>query len=497
MSQPMQGATGVAGDLRLRKALGVFAIMASAVTQEYGAGINFVAVQSLGVYPQIMNLVALAMFVTGVLVLAKAVLFAEFSRDMPTAGSAYAWIAHSLGVRIAFVSNFIWWFGLTSAMGFLAFAFGTFLGQAFTSVGLPLGAAILSPTGHVICGLLAIWAIYAVHTSGVHNYGRLVSVLFWLVVVVALVIVAYGFGNDHATFLARLQQQTGLALQPPDHAPAFDLTSFFGVCGLFIFAYGGISAAPVLGGESVDARMTMPRAIYLAWLVALVLFTAVAAALFHAAPWWAMVGLIHHKHAAYATAPGLIGVLAPRAVSAVLNFAVAIIVGKTLAPQIMCASRVAFAWGRDGLLPERFARTNDRKAPMASLTLVCVLGSLFLLESAYIGWSLGVVVRSLSVLLVWLLVAVGALNLRLSARFASVAWCARLRASMKVLLAALASVVITVVLFKGVAISPHTPLVFQPLLQGAVMGIVAMLLLLVARGRGTDLEQLVRSLPVE
>jgi amino acid transporter len=471
--------------------------MASAVTQEYGAGINFVAVQSLGVYPQVMNLVALAMFVTGVLVLAKAVLFAEFSRDMPTAGSAYAWIARTLGVRIAFVSNFIWWIGLTSAMGFLAFAFGTFLGQAFVSVGSPIGAAILSPTGHVLCGLVAIWVIYAVHATGVRNYGRLVSVLFWLVVAVAVAIVAFGFVNDHATFLTRVQQQTGLVLQPPAPLPKFDLASFFGVCGLFVFAYGGISAAPVLGGESRDARSTLPRAIYLAWLVALVLFTAVTAALFHAAPWWAMIGLMHHKHAAYATAPGLVGVLAPPAVSAVLNFAVAIIVGKTLAPQIMCASRMAFAWGRDGLFPDRLAQTNDRKSPTAALALVCMLGSVFLLESAYIGWSLGVVVRSLSVLLIWLLVAAGALNLRFNARFSSIVWCARLRGSVKVLLAALASLFITVVLFKNVAISPHTPLVFQPLFQGVVMVIVAFLLLQGAQRRGTNLQKIAQNLPVE
>jgi amino acid transporter len=364
-------------------------------------------------------------------------------------------------------------------------------------VGLPIGAAILSPSGHVICGLVAIWVIYAVHAAGVHNYGRFVSVLFWLAVIVAVTIFAFGFSSNHAVFLTRVQQQTGLTLQPPAVTPKFDFASFFGVCGLFIFAYGGLSGAPVLGGESRDARRAMPRAIYLAWLVALVLFTAVAAALFHAAPWWAMVGLIKGKHAAYATAPGLVGVLAPPAVSAVLNFAVAIIVGKTLAPQIMCVSRMAYAWGRDGLFAERFAQTNANKAPMPALTLACVLGSLFLLESAYIGWSLGVVVRSLSVLVVWLLVGVSALHLRFSARFANVAWCAPLRGSAIILLAGLASVVITIVLFKNVAIAPHTPLVFQPLLQGVLMAIFAMLLLARAKSRGIDLEKVVRSLPVE
>ncbi len=56
---------------RLAKVVGVLAIMASALSQEYGSGINFVAPQSLSVYPKIEYLVPLAMFVTGLFYLPK------------------------------------------------------------------------------------------------------------------------------------------------------------------------------------------------------------------------------------------------------------------------------------------------------------------------------------------------------------------------------------------------------------------------------------------
>lgn len=56
---------------RHAKTLGVRAITASAVAAEYGAGINFVSMQSLSVYPAVHGLVPLAMFVTGIAMLLR------------------------------------------------------------------------------------------------------------------------------------------------------------------------------------------------------------------------------------------------------------------------------------------------------------------------------------------------------------------------------------------------------------------------------------------
>jgi hypothetical protein len=78
-----------------------------------------------------------------------------------------------------------------------------------------------------------------------------------------------------------------------------------------VFAYAGLGAGPALGGEVRQAEKKVPLGIMWGWLVALVLFTAVATALFHAAPWWAVVGLIKAGKTSYATAPGLIGLVAP------------------------------------------------------------------------------------------------------------------------------------------------------------------------------------------
>ncbi len=487
---------------RLNKVIGIFAVIASAVAGEYGAGINFVAVQSLSVYPAVQDLVPLAMLVTGFLVLPKVFLYQRYSRVLPCAGAAYVWVGRSLNGMVAFILGFIWWLGLCGSIGVLSFAFGTFLGQAFTAAGSSFGAAIVTPLGHIIVGLAAIWALYGMHSTGVHRYGAFVVVLFIVILATALTIVLFGIATPPTVFLHAASLKLGLGLATPKDLPPASFAAFGGVCTLLIYAYGGISAAPALGGETAEAASQMPRGIIIGWAVAVVLFSAVAYALFHAAPWWAVIALIKAHKVAFATAPGLMGLIAPPAVSTILNFAVALIVGKTIAPALLTNSRLLFAFGQDRIFPDRFAETSEAKVPLAALLLTAVIGSLFLIQSVTIGWALGVVVRSLSILLVWLGVALGALFIA-SGRSASSnePWARQLMASRWTIPAALVSVAITLYLMSNVLVVPHTPIWFQPIFQSLITAAIAIAIFLAAarraRDRGENLDAAILSAPLE
>ena len=486
---------------RLAKTLGVLAITASAVAAEYGAGINFVSVQSLSVYPAVHGLVPLAMFVTGVAMLPKAYLFAVFSSVMPRAGSKHVWIARSLGMPAGFLITFLYWATGPASMGVLAYAFGTFLGQAMLPIDHALGASLLTPTGHLICGLAGIWITFLVNAAGVQHYGRFVSVLLFIIIAVALTITVYGFTTTPDQFVAAAKAVTPATLAPPATPPANSLSDFVSVCALFVFAYAGLGAGPALGGEVADAPKRVPRGIYYGWAVALVLFTLVAMALFHAAPWWAVAGLIKAGKGNYATAPGLIGLVAPQWLTVALNLAVAVIVGKTLAPALMVSSRFCFAQAQDHLLPSVFAKTSSRKVPLAALVLIAVLGSLFLLQAVFFGWAMGVAVRSLAVLAVWLALAIGALNLGRHAPARDAEWAKAIMRRKLVAPASIISIVLAVPLIVSLAVVPHTPLWLQPLFQGAVVVTIGAVILAIAHSRakqrGDSLRALAALVPME
>ncbi|HQT74314.1 MAG TPA: amino acid permease, partial [Acidiphilium sp.] len=219
--------------------------------------------------------------------------------------------------------------------------------------------------------------------------------------------------------------------------------------------------------------------------------------LLHAVPWWAALDLIRHKHASLVTAPGIIGLAAPRPLAAALDLVIALIVGKTLAPQMVVTSRMVFAWAEDGLIPARFAETSRRRAPVAALTLTVVLASLFLVQATYIGWAFGIVVRSVTILLVWLAVACAALNLRYNPRHASHGWSEPFRRGVMVVPVALLSIVVTIALIRSVLVLPHAPFYVQPLFQGGVMALIGTALYLRARRAAPDLAAITATLPLE
>ncbi|MDA8048428.1 MAG: APC family permease [Rhodospirillales bacterium] len=486
---------------RLAKALGVLAIAASALSHEYGATINFAATNSLGVYPGVQGLVPWAMFAAGIVLIPKLFLYMRFSEVMPRAGSTYVWVSRSLSLPLGFVLNFLQWAGLTAAIGFIGFVFGTFLGQALIDAGFPAGRVLLTPLGHVVLGAVMIWGFYALHVAGVELYGRVVVALAGLITVVALLIIGYGFATAPATFVHLAAARSGLTLAAPDHPAAPTFGAFVSVTFLFIAAYGGLNGAPALGGEARDASRTVPRGLFLGWLSALVLYTAVAAALFHAVPWWATLGLIRGKALGLATAPGLIGVIAPAAVATILNFLVAIIVAKTAIPQMLVASRFIFACAEDRILPPTFLHTSRRKAPDRAVFLTAALATLFLVQSALVGWAIGIAIRALTVLVMEAVVAIGALNVMFNARFLGVPWADRLRRGPWVVVLSILAIAVALVLLWGGAVVPHTPFLLQPIVQSLIAAAVAAFIFVRARPRlaqaGMTLPHLAAELPLE
>lgn len=486
---------------RLAKVVGVLAIAASAICEEYGTGINYVAVNSLKVYPRVEYLVPLAMFATGIFLIPKVYLFARYGRHMPCAGSSYVWIARGTNLPTGFIVSFLWWIGITAGMGVLGYTFGTFLGQGLLGAGLAGGKWFFTSFGHIVIGLAVIWAIYFLHWSGVANYGSFVSILMFVVIATAAVIVAYGFSTSATHFVAAASAVAHSSLTAPANAPGPSLGAFLAVCTLFVFAYGGLTAAPTLGGEAREASTTLPRGIIWGWAVALILYTLVAWALFHAAPWWSVVGLIQSGHSGVATAPGLVSLVAPAALGVILNLVVAVIVGKTIAPVMLGSSRMLFAWAEDHILPERFAHTSTRKVPVAALTLTAVLGSLFMLQAALVGWSIGVVVRAFSILVVLGALGISTLNLKYNRRFDGLDWAAPLRSGAGMAVASILGIVIALALISSVVVLPKTPLVFQPLFQTAVAVLIALWVYGAGKSRatvrGVDLTAVVAAPPVE
>jgi amino acid transporter len=468
----------------LVRAVGVVVVALSAVAQEYGSGINFVMPHSLESYPAAESLVPLAMLVAGLVLIPQVVLFVRYSIAMPRAGATYVWLTRGLGPYAGFAVAFLWFVGICGAIGFLAFATGTFLGDAAHASGHPVPWFTTS-TGHLVTGLAAIWLLTALHVSGVKNYGYLIYAAGVLVFVAAAIVIVAGFAAAPAAAIAKISAAAGIHPTPRPAHPS--LTAFVSVIGLFMFAYGGLDASTSLAGEVADARKNMPRGIIAGWAIALVLYTLVSYALFHAVPWWSALPIVQSGHGDLLTTPALVGMLTPRAVDVFLNMLVALVVVKTIAPQLLDASRFLFAWAQDGFVSERLAGTNEAHAPAAAVVLSAVIGSIFLLDAVFGGWQIGVALRAISIALVFAGLGLGTMLLawwpswRRPREFAPE--CTR-GAFVKIM--AVSAVLIGVILAVSVIHESGTAWYLQPWFQLSVAVLLALTLALRAQRRMTS-----------
>jgi len=485
--------------VRLAKTIGWFAIMASALSQEYGSGINVVATTSLGTYPSVGNLVPLAMFIAGLLLIPKVFMFQRFGRVAPSSGGEYVWMSRTIHPRVGFLIHFLYFAGIVAGMGFIAYAAGSTLASTLVDLGIKSGAWLATPIGHLVFGLALIWTIFAIHYSGVKSYGIFVTILVAFVIAAALISMVVGFNTSPVTFEASLSGKVFHGPIPKTTIPPLTYTAFFGTMTLFMFAYGGLSAAPLLGGEAKNPKRDMPRGIIMAWAMALVLFTLVAWAVFHVMPASDAITLIRSKHSYFATVPGILSLVAAPIIGDALSILVTIIIAKTIAPGMLATSRTLYAWSEDNILPKIFGHTNRFKAPEFSLFVVSLLASLFLMDAIIVGVSV-VVVRSVSILLVIFFVGVGVLNT--AHKKEKKDWEKEV-STLGMIIAAVAGIIVAIIMIPSIIIVPHVPLLLQPSFQVLLSLIIAEIIyesaaFYVKKKIGKNLsEEILKGLPLE
>ncbi len=469
----------IPGRTGLLRVTGSVVVALSALSQEYGSGINFVVPHGLQSYPGVENLVPLAIFVAGIVLIPQVALFSRFARIMPTAGSSYVWLTRTLGPMVGFGVSFVWLIGLCGSMGFVAYVCATFLGNTFDAIGFH-SAWLDTGAGHLVVGLVSIWSLAALHCSGIKRYGKFIYIVGALVLVAAAIIVITGFSTSPDVAARKLMdaahvQATARAAHP-------SLLSFFSVVALFIFAYGGLAGGASLGGEASNPARSMPRGIVAGWALALVLYTLVTYALFHAVPWWIAVPIIDSGQANLLTVPSLIGLLTPTAIAFLLNLLITIVVIKTIAPQLLCASRFLYAWAEDGFMPQGIQSTNRLHAPATAIIVSAVLGSLFLVDAVFSGWSIGVIVRSVSLMLTFTMLGVGILRLTWSrAHHAQRPYAGTLTEGWFIKIMAVAAVIIGLPLIVLVSHEAGKAWYFQPWFQVIVIVLISLAVTVRAR----------------
>ncbi len=477
----------------LRRVLGPWSVVAFGVTNEIAAGLFFVSTQIQQTAPGTGDLVPWLMILGGALTFLTVVAYRYFfASGLVGAGGEYVIISRALSPAAGFVATFLAWFGMTAAMGTLAYTAPKFLSNACSTLDLPAAAHFLSSTpGTLISGLILIWGVWLVHVRGVRLAAILTVSAMCFVIAVASVVIVTGFAVSPHVFERALASRLHLSIDSVlAAAPVRGVdtrAAFWTALPVLFFGYLGLSTATQTGGEAIDARRSVAAGVVIAVSIVTVIYTAFTFAVYHAVPWQLIAGLAAMKQTTYTTSTGLLGLVMPRWLASLMNVFVAVIVVKTFLPYFLAQSRWLFAWSQDGLVHGMFSTTHKRyDTPVLALTVSALLGSLSLVESIQLGYVFGVNLRVLSVMVVFFLIGLAMLLFpRIAPQLYEENSSSIARNRTAQILVGVAIMLFSTWFSISIVVSSHTQAFYlQPLVQGLLVAALAGLVYYRSRVKG-------------
>ncbi len=376
----------------LKKAVGPLHLTAMGVGAIIGTGIFVVIGEGAGIAGPA---VILSFVLAAVACVFSALSYAELASSIPVAGSAYTYTYATLGEVVAWIIG--WDLILEYGVSVAAIAVGwggnlnAFLDAAF---GYQLPDAIAkSPEDGGVFNLPAVLVILAITfllVRGVTESARvnLVMVVVKLAVLIFFIVVAFfNFGTGN--------------FQP--FAPS-GVDGVTAAAAIIFFAYIGFDAVSTGSEEAKNPARDLPLAIIGSLVICTIFYVLTATGAVGIASPEQLEGSDAPLAAALDQGAGITwaaGLLAFGAVVAISSVVLVIMYGQT---------RIFFAMCRDGLLPQRLAKVNQRYGTPARLTIG--LGVLIAILAALVPLSEIVKLVNIGTLFAFVLVNIGVIVLR-------------------------------------------------------------------------------------
>ena len=400
MSQNQETASQASEEVTLSRAMGPFTITMIGVGGMIGAGIFVLTGIAAGVAGPAL---VLAFLLNGLVTLLTAMSYAELGSAFPVAGGSYRWVKQGLGGTQGFLAGWMSWFANVLAASLYALAFGRFASELWLMAGMPtLGLSLHQMTLGLMT--LIILGFVVVNYRGASETGAVGNIVTTAKVIILGIFVVFGLIAMGRTDIWFDRFTTG-----------FMPNGFMGVLlamGLTFIAFEGYEIIAQSGEEVVDPKRNIPRAIFLAILIAVVIYmlvgiTAIGAIIPPA-------GVQAHEFLAMMKEVAIVEVarqVMPFGMGAVILLISGVVsTMSALNATTYSSSRVSFAMGRDHNLPSFFAFIHPtRHTPQWA---VIGSGALMLI----FAWSLPIesvaAAASVMFLLLFLQVNMAAMTLR-------------------------------------------------------------------------------------
>ena len=355
-------------DTENRRVLGVIPASAIVVSSMIGTGIFATTglMVSMGAEG---GDILLGWLIGGAIALCGALCYGEIGAHFPASGGEYHYLSRLLHPAAGFISGWVSLIvGFAAPIAAAAMLMHLYVGAIFP--GWPVRGMA---AGTIM--LLALLHAYDLKLgSRVQTIMIAIKVLLLLAFVFGILLVAPGTGSG----------------SPMTFNPAFWTSSSFAVVLVFIsFAYSGWNAAAYIGAEVDRPERNLPRSLLWGTGGVTLLYFLVNLSFLRSVGLEELSGV---EEVGALVAERVWGPSGRQLVSALI----AVTLIAPISAMLLTGPRVAEAMSRDGFLPERFGKLNDRNVPsfavlfQATLAVLIALTSSFTALLIYIGFTLNI-----------------------------------------------------------------------------------------------------------
>jgi APA family basic amino acid/polyamine antiporter len=361
----------------LKREIGILGLAATGICSMLGAGINVLPFMIQRNVPGIGPNVLPAYLFAALPAIMAALAYAILASAMPRAGGSYVFASRALNPYLGFVASFSQWFGLSIAIGVVAYVLIPFLRDISAAIGwLSLADILNSGAVRVTLALAFLWTFVSVNLRGLKLYQRTIVPLMFLMFILGTIVIVAGFSFNQQNFAEVLLVQEGRTI-PFVEASPLNLGAFLAASALLFASFIGFDSIAQAGGEARKPNRSLPIAIGISILTVGTFYILFTAAVYHAVPWSFIADEALTKDL---TAPGLLGYLLPAGwtVAIVAGAAVALI--NDLPAMLLAVSRLMFAWAEDGIFPRQVAKIHSRwHTPHVAILLSGLMASVGIL----------------------------------------------------------------------------------------------------------------------
>ena len=393
----------------LKRKLGLIGLAATGICSMLGASVYVVPFMIQRNVPGIGPYVLYAFLFAALPALLAAYVYALLSASMPRAGGSYIFASRGLHPYWGFVASFSQWFGLSIAIGVIAYITIPFLRDTAIAMELDnLAQTLEMPWVRLVLALVLLWLFVGINIRGLGSYQlALIPLMIIMLSLGALVIFAALHFNQE-DFAHELLEHEGRLI--PTTTASFNFITFLMAAALLFSSFIGFDSIAQAGGEAKNPKRNLPLAIAIAILGVGLYYFIFVAAIYRAVPWQFVAEEAMDKDI---SAPGLLNYLLPAGWSVPIISGAAIALINDLPAMLLSVSRLMFAWAKDGIFPLSVSRIHPKfKTPQNALLLSGLMASMGILGSHWAGdFFLGVDIMVTSMLVNFILMCITVLSL--------------------------------------------------------------------------------------